>query len=79
MANNISLLQKTCCAGNTFRGQIDRVVSTGPLARVKIDCGFPLVALVTRRSVEDLDLQSGKNVYVSFKATGVHIIKSKGN
>ena len=79
MANNLSLLQKTCCARNTSLGQIDRVVSTGPLARVKIDCGFPLVALVTKRSLEELDLQSGKKVYASFKATGVHIIKSKGS
>ena len=75
----LALSQAPSSARNTFPGQITRVVSTGPLARVRIDCGFPLVALVTKRSVEELDLQSGKEVYASFKATGVHIIKSKGN
>jgi len=75
----LALSKTPSSARNTFLGQIIRIVSIGPLARVELDCGFPLVALVTRRSAEELDLQSGKDVYASFKATGVHIIKSKGD
>jgi len=80
-AEDITLaLSKTpSSARNAFLGQIIRVVSIGPLTRVEVDCGFPLVALVTKKSAEELDLQSGKDVYASFKATGVHIIKSKGD
>jgi tungstate transport system ATP-binding protein len=80
-AEDITLaLSKTpSSARNAFLGQITRVVLIGPLARVEVDCGFPLVALVTKRSAEELDLQSGKDIYASFKATGVHIIKSKGD
>ena len=79
-AEDITLaLSKTpSSARNAFLGQITRVVSVGPLARVEVDCGFPLVALVTKKSAEELDLQNGKDVYASFKATGVHVIKSKG-
>ncbi len=74
----LALSRTPSSARNAFLGQITRVVSIGPLVRVEVDCGFPLVALVTKKSAEELDLQSGKDVYASFKATGVHIIKSKG-
>ncbi len=62
-------------ARNSFTGEITRVVVMGPLARVEIDCGFPLIALVTKRSAEELRLKKGKQVFATFKATGVHIIK----
>lgn len=62
-------------ARNSFAGEITRVASLGPLSRIEIDCGFSLIALVTKRSAEELDLEKGKHVYASFKATGVHVIK----
>ncbi|MDP2719238.1 MAG: ABC transporter ATP-binding protein [Dehalococcoidia bacterium] len=62
-------------ARNSFRGEIMRISLNGPLARVELDCGFPMIALITRRSAEELNLQKGQNVYASFKATQVHIIK----
>lgn len=71
----LSLSKTSTSARNCFHGEITRVVSFGPLARVEVNCGFTLVALVTRRSAEELDLHSGKQVYASFKATGIHIIK----
>ena len=62
-------------ARNSFTGEITRVVVMGPLARVEIDCGFPLIALVTKRSAEELRLKKGKQVFANFKATGVHVLK----
>ena len=62
-------------ARNSFPGKITRVVLSGSLAHVEVDCGFPLVALVTKRSAEELNLKSGEQVYASFKATAVHVIK----
>jgi len=64
-------------ARNSFVGAITRVVSAGPLSRIEIDCGFPLVALVTKRSTEELNLQKGKRIYAIFKATAVHVIWSE--
>jgi len=61
-------------ARNTFPAVITRIVLFGPLARVKMDCGFPLVALITKRSAEEMALQTGTYIHASFKATGVHII-----
>jgi len=71
----LSLSKVSSSARNSFGGQVLRVVSTGPLARVEIDCGFPLVALVTKRSAEELALEKGKQIYATFKATGVHVIR----
>jgi tungstate transport system ATP-binding protein len=71
----IALSEVSSSARNSFTGEITRVVAVGPLARVEIDCGFPLIALVTKRSAEELGLEKGKQVFATFKATGVHIIK----
>jgi tungstate transport system ATP-binding protein len=64
-------------ARNCFRGKVTRVNSLGPLSRVEIDCGFRLVALVTKISAEELNLRAGKEIYATFKATGVHIMERK--
>ncbi len=61
-------------ARNKLAGRVRRIVPTGADARVEIDCGFPLVARVTRRSLEDLELDAGSEVVASFKATAVHLI-----
>jgi tungstate transport system ATP-binding protein len=66
-------------ARNSFRAVVTRVTTLGPLSRVEIDCGFRLVALVTRLSVEELDLRVGREVYATFKATGVHIVERKAS
>jgi tungstate transport system ATP-binding protein len=39
-----------------------------------VDCGFELVAYVTRQSLDELLLEEGKGVTASFKATAVHVI-----
>ncbi len=71
----LALSPASSSARNSFIGEITRVVSVGSLTRVEIDCGFRLIALVTKRSAEELSLASTKKVYATFKATGVHIIK----
>jgi tungstate transport system ATP-binding protein len=61
-------------ARNVFPGEVTRVVPFGPLARVELNCGFPLVALITKRSADEMNMQKGTRINASFKATGVHII-----
>ena len=64
-------------ARNSLAGEISRVVLTGSLVHVEVDCGFSLIALVTKKSAEELNLKSGNRVYASFKASAVHIIKKQ--
>jgi tungstate transport system ATP-binding protein len=62
-------------ARNSFHAKVTRINTVGPLSRVEIDCGFRLVALVTKMSVEELNLQVGGEVQATFKATAVHIME----
>ena len=73
----LALSPASSSARNSFIGGITRVASVEPLIRIEIDCGFRLMALVTKRSAEELGLEKGKKVYATFKATGVHIIKQE--
>jgi molybdopterin-binding protein len=49
------------------------VIPEGALARVELDCGFPLVALVTAQSAAELALREGEQVSAVVKATSVHL------
>jgi len=71
----LALSKAQSSARNSFIGEITRVVSIGSLTRIEIDCGFQLIALVTKRSAEELNLELRSKVYATFKATGVHVIK----
>jgi tungstate transport system ATP-binding protein len=73
----LALSSTQSSARNSFQGEVTRVTTLGPLSRVEIDCGFRLVALVTKISAEELNLQAGREVYAIFKATGVHIMERK--
>ena len=60
---------------NHVRGTIARLIPVGPYVRAVVDCGFPLVAVVTHRSVEELGLSEGARVIAAFKATAPHVIR----
>lgn len=70
----LSLASNVTSARNVFRGTVAGLTPVGPLMRVEMDCGFRLLALVTRNSAEDLQLEEGKEVWASFKATATHVI-----
>ena len=72
----ISLSKDISSARNTFNGRITKMLLLGSLVRVEVDCGFPLLGVITKRSAEDLNLTIGKEVYAAFKATAIHIIRS---
>jgi molybdate transport system ATP-binding protein len=58
---------------NHLAGRVLSVLLEGPLARVELDCGFPLVAAITAQSAEDMNLQPGDMLYAVVKATAVHL------
>jgi len=71
----LSLIRTSTSARNSFGGKITRVVPKGPTALIEMDCGFRIVVLVTKRSVEGMGLTPGEEVFASFKATAIHVIK----
>ena len=62
-------------ARNVFPGKVTRITPLGLIQKVSLDCGFFLVAYVTRQSRETLGLEAGREITASFKATAVHVIK----
>ena len=65
-------------ARNRLEGRIQAVTPVLGGVRVLVDCGFPLVAAVTRRSMEDLGLAQGSAVTAMFKASAAHLIALPG-
>ena len=53
------------------------ITPQGPLERIVIDCGFPLVALITRTSAKEMQLATGQTIHASFKASTAHLIMRK--
>lgn len=66
-------------ARNSLPAAVRRILPAGPYVRVELDAGFPLVALITKQSLEDLALVTGSDVVASFKATAVHLIPRHGH
>jgi tungstate transport system ATP-binding protein len=66
-------------ARNLFPALIRSLAPHGPGRRVTLDCPFPLVALVTLRSVEELQLGPGERISASFKASAVHLFPARAD
>jgi tungstate transport system ATP-binding protein len=64
----------TSSARNALGGSVARITVTDAGVRILVECGFPLVALVTPRSVTDLGLVEGMQVAAMFKASAPHVI-----
>ena len=64
----------TSSARNRLAGRVQSVSFEGPLARVELDCGFPLVAMVTAQSAGEFSLSPGDEIYAVVKTTSVHLI-----
>ncbi|MFN2521326.1 MAG: ABC transporter ATP-binding protein [Candidatus Limnocylindria bacterium] len=61
-------------ARNSFPARIVRTEPIGRRTRLVLDCGFPLIAHVTRQSAREMELKSGDRVVASFKATAPHLL-----
>ena len=64
-------------ARNMFDGEIIRMTQVGQLVRIEVDCGIPLLGVLTMVSAQELGLSIGKRLYASFKVTAIHVIKRK--
>jgi tungstate transport system ATP-binding protein len=62
-------------ARNVFPAIIGKMTHMGVYFKLHLDCGFPLVACLTQQSLSTLHLAEGKQVFASFKATAVHLIR----
>ena len=61
-------------ARNHLVGKVSEIIPHGVMVHVKIECGFPLVAMVTRGAMEELSLTVGSPVIAAMKAGAVHLV-----
>lgn len=66
---------ETTSARNNFKAKIINIDPWGLEYKLNLDCGFDLAASVTKQSLENLDLKIGEEIFVSFKATAIHVIR----
>jgi len=61
-------------ARNHLTGTVRTIDSAGPVLRIELDCGFPLVAVLTRQAAAELGLAVGESLGALVKAPNVHLI-----
>ncbi len=71
----VSLRADKDSARNHFPAKVSALEPWRLGYKVSLDCGFNLIASVTKQSVESLGLSIGREVFVSFKATAIHLIR----
>jgi len=60
-------------ARNSFGGTITNIVDRGSTFYLTVNVPPDFICLVTRRSLEEMELAEGKKIYITFKATAIHI------
>jgi len=59
---------------NRLRGLVVEQEAEGHAVRVLLDCGFPLVARITRGASQELGLAAGKPIFCWIKAHAIHLV-----
>jgi len=62
-------------ARNSFQGRIESIVDEGTIVKLIVNIGIPFVAVITKQSLDDMGLRNGGSVYITFKASTVHVFK----
>jgi tungstate transport system ATP-binding protein len=61
-------------ARNNYQGRVVGIEESGALIRLRVDVGRVFTAHITRRTLTEMGLNIGSQVYISFKATAVEVI-----
>jgi len=69
----ISLEPLRASARNAFCGKISRITDKGSTLFITVDLPPEITALITRHSFDEMGLQLGMQVYVTFKASSIHV------
>ena len=69
----LSYEQFQSSARNTFLGKIVKIIEQNHLVKLEVDISIPLVTIITRESFQQMNLNLGSKVYLTFKASAVKI------
>jgi molybdate transport system ATP-binding protein len=65
-------------ARNVLPGVVRGLTPEGMAVRIELDCGFPLIALLTRQACSDLDLKENDRLVALVKAPHVQLVSRYG-
>ncbi len=65
-------------ARNSFSGKVEEIANGGMMVKIWVDAGIPFMAMLTRRGCQEMELAEGDHVYLTFKATAVHVFRGAG-
>jgi len=61
-------------ARNVFKGRIVGISDLGPVVRLRVDAGKKFVVQITKRSLVEMQLNVDSEVFLTFKASSVHLV-----
>jgi molybdopterin-binding protein len=61
-------------ARNVFKGRIIGITEVGSIVRLVVDAGKKFSVQITKKSLTEMNLNVGAEVYLTFKASAVHLI-----
>jgi molybdate transport system ATP-binding protein len=59
---------------NQLPATVHSIAREGSMIRIDLDCGFPLIAFLTKQACEELALTEGDRVFALIKAPHIHLI-----
>ncbi len=60
-------------ARNSLKGKVEKILNSGAIAKITVDVGIPFNIMITKQSLENMELEEGIIAYITFKASAVHI------
>jgi tungstate transport system ATP-binding protein len=69
----LSYKQLQSSARNSFSGKIIKIAEQNNLVKLEVDVGTPLMTIITRESFQEMNLNLGSKVYLTFKASAVKL------
>jgi molybdopterin-binding protein len=62
-------------ARNVLKGTVKEIVEEGSSAKVVLDIGIPIIALITKKSLIEMSISIGSDLYAIFKTMAVRVYK----
>ncbi|MEM2776796.1 MAG: TOBE domain-containing protein, partial [Candidatus Bathyarchaeia archaeon] len=61
-------------ARNVLKGKIIEIIDLNNQVKIKVDTGKEFTAILTKKSFKEMNLNLESQVYLSFKASSIHVI-----
>lgn len=71
----LSLEPFTSSARNIFKGTVTDLISNDDGVKVILDIGIPIMSLITKNSLEAMNISKGTDLYAVFKTMSINVYK----